>query len=75
MVSGKYLKLTGQRIKEVRLSKGVTQTDLGIDCDTTKAGISRIESGKNNLTIKTLLKIALALDVSIHDLLPEIKRE
>lgn len=71
MEKEKYLKAIGKKIKTIRESKGLTQDDLGFECGCTKNAISRMESGGNNFTIKTLLKIAEALDVSVHDLLPK----
>lgn len=65
-----YLRAVGKRIKEIRLSKKITQVELGYECGFDKPNMNRIEAGKNNLTVKTLLKISEALQVSIHDLLP-----
>jgi len=66
-----YLKRTGERIKEVRLQKKLSQVELGYLCGFDKPNMSRIESGGNNLTLKTLLKIAEALKVPIKDLMPD----
>lgn len=67
------LKKLGQRIQEIRISKGLTQVDLvgktKGKIDTTN--ISRIESGRTNPTIYTLYRLASALEVSINDLLNE----
>ena len=65
------LVLVGSRIKEIRISKGFSQVDLASripgNFDTTN--VSRIESGRTNCTLFTLLKIAQALEVEINDLL------
>ena len=53
----------------LRISKGIKQKDLAYDCGIEKQNLLRLESGKTNPTIKTLLKIAAALDVSVIDLL------
>lgn len=65
----------GARIKELRLSKEMTQNDLAARCDFEKASMSRIEAGKTNITILTLHKISKALNIDImeffkHDGLP-----
>ena len=63
MADKKFLMNLGARIKEIRLKKNLTQNDLAIQCNFEKASMSRIESGKANPTIKTLLRISQALDV------------
>lgn len=64
-----YIKKIGQNIKKIRQSKGISQVDLGYLCNFEKPNMQRIESGKTNPTIKTLLKISKALKVSLIDLL------
>lgn len=66
-----FLKNIGQRIREVRLSKNLTQLDLvsKIDGEVDPTNISRIESGRTNPTIYTLHRIAVALEVSLIELL------
>ena len=57
----------GRRIKTIRFAKKMTQNDLAIECDFEKASLSRIESGKTNITIRTLYKISKGLDVNIAE--------
>ena len=64
----KYIERLGQHIKELRKKKGISQIDLAYDCDFEKQNMRRIEAGKTNPTIKTLLKIAKALNISISEL-------
>jgi transcriptional regulator with XRE-family HTH domain len=61
----------GIRIKELRQKKEMTQNELAILCEFEKASMSRIESGKTNVTILTLRKISNALDVNISELFSE----
>ena len=58
----------GLRIKELRTLKGMTQSELAILCNFEKASMSRIESGKTNVSVLTLLKISNALEVRISEL-------
>lgn len=58
----------GEKIRSLRMKKNMTQNDLAIECDFEKASMSRIESGRSNPTVKTLLKISRALDVHIAEL-------
>jgi len=45
-------------IKEIRLSKKLTQQQLAVKAGIPRSVISRIESGKRNLTLETLMNIA-----------------
>lgn len=58
----------GERIKQHRLKKNMTQNDLATECNFEKASMSRIESGQSNPTIRTLHKICTALEIHIGDL-------
>jgi len=58
----------GERIKELRVKKNMTQNDLAIECEFEKASMSRLEAGRTNPTIRTLHKISTALDVQIVEL-------
>jgi transcriptional regulator with XRE-family HTH domain len=61
----KFLTSLGARIRELRLKKNLTQNELAMLCNFEKASMSRIESGKTNVTILTLKKISKALDVEL----------
>lgn len=67
MTQHEFLTSLGARIKELRLNKDISQKDLAKDCDFEKSNMSRIESGKTNITILTLYKISNALDTEIKD--------
>jgi transcriptional regulator with XRE-family HTH domain len=58
----------GQRIRELRESKGVSQQNLAAVCNFEKANLSRIEAGRTNPTISTLYKISQALETTISEL-------
>jgi putative transcriptional regulator len=58
----------GDRIKEIRVRKNMSQNDLAIECDFEKASMSRIESGQANPTVRTLYKICKALDIKMVEL-------
>ena len=55
----------GQRIKELRESKNISQQDLSALCNFEKSNMSRIESGRTNMTVGSLLKISQALNTSV----------
>ncbi len=53
----------GQRIKAIRKQKNMTQNALAMKCNFEKTNMSRLESGKSNITMRTLFKICKALDI------------
>jgi len=66
----KYLNHLGAKLREIRLSKSYSQSQLAIDTNMEISQISRIERGVLNTSVLTLLKIAVVLDVELSDLLP-----
>ena len=63
-----YLIALGKKIKEERLLKKLSQTEIAYRCGFDKSNFNTIESGKRNVTVSSLLKIAKALDISLIDL-------
>lgn len=58
----------GDRIKAVRLKRGLTQKQLGELCGMADSAIRRYESGRGNPTEKTIQRIADALLIRVSDL-------
>ena len=58
----------GNRIRELRESKGISQQNLAAVCNFEKANLSRIEAGRTNPTVSTLYKISQALEITISEL-------
>lgn len=71
MTDIKLLTVLGKRIKMLRLKKSMTQMELAMLCQFEKASMSRIESGKTNITISTLYKISKALDTEMVEFFKE----
>lgn len=63
------IKKIAANIKKIRLSKGLTVQELAWRCDIERSNMSRIESGRSNLTVKTLCVICRALNIELSDLL------
>jgi len=55
----------GSTIKELRIKRGLSQQELACILKVDKAYISRIENGKKNLTIRSLIKIAESLHTDL----------
>jgi transcriptional regulator with XRE-family HTH domain len=64
-----FLIQVASKIRLTRMKRGISQADLAQKCSYDKAAMSRIESGRVNLTILTLFKVSKALDVTIQDIL------
>ncbi|WP_247837483.1 helix-turn-helix transcriptional regulator [Bradyrhizobium sp. 200] len=57
-----------RRVRELRLSLKMSQRDLAEDAEMRQALISQIERGEANPTLDSVLRIAIALDVSFIEL-------
>lgn len=60
---------TGQRIRQFRIAKKMTQKELGALCEINEANIRKYESGRQKPKIETLKKIAAALNISELELM------
>jgi transcriptional regulator with XRE-family HTH domain len=63
-----YEKL-GNNIKRLRRQKNLSQEQLALEAKLDLTSVSEIESGLRNPSIKTLLKLAKALNTTPSDLL------
>ena len=59
----------GQNMKRIRTKKNMSQGDIARALEVDRGYISNIESGKKNLTLATVQKLANALGVSADELL------
>lgn len=59
----------GANIRRIRKAAGMTQEQLGEQLGVTQAAVRQMELRNSNPTIKSLKKVALALDVSVIELL------
>ena len=59
-------KRIGQKIRDARKAKGLTLKELGEKVGVSESVVGRYETGKQNLTIETLQKVADALGVSFN---------
>ena len=58
----------GRRIVELRSDKGWSQSDLARACNKDRQAIEKLENGKVNPTIYSLLEVAIALEVELKTL-------
>lgn len=62
-------KLVGDRIRQLRKEKRLSQEELGDKADLHYTHIGAIERGEKNWSIDTLVKVAGGLNVTVNDLL------
>lgn len=68
MLDEDFLKEFGFRLKLYRMRAKLTQANLGEMIDISEHRISQIENGKCNVTLKTVNKIADALNIQASKL-------
>lgn len=66
-----YIARIGEQIKIIRSRRGMIRKDLSKHSDVSERYLAQAETGKANISIALLWRIAHALDVEISDLLPE----
>ena len=63
----------GERIKQARKAKGISQRELGAILGCKQQNLAQYENGKRNMNVNSLLKIAEALHVPASSLIDEPK--
>jgi transcriptional regulator with XRE-family HTH domain len=58
----------GERIRALRLARGLTQDDLAAHCGLFRTYMSRIETGQANPTLTMVHALATSLEVDVADL-------
>ena len=65
-------KAFGQRVREIRLSQGLSQEALAHLAGIHRTGITRIEAASRSSTLDTVEKLASALKVTPRELIPDL---
>ena len=65
MTKEELKKKIGKRIIELRAQKGWSQADLARACEKDRQAIEKLENGKVNPTLYSLLEISKALEVPL----------
>jgi transcriptional regulator with XRE-family HTH domain len=68
-VNSEFIRKLGNRIREVRLEKGVSMKNLAYSCNIEYSQISRIERGLINTSVNNIYLISEVLEVDPKDLL------
>lgn len=73
-MSSKIFIRYGQIVRELRLSKNISQEILADLCGLHRTYISDVELGKRNVSLENIEKIAKALGVSLTKLFERIEK-
>ena len=63
-----FQKALGQRIKQLREDKNITQTELAYRCEIERSNMNRIESGNTNPSSFLVYTIAQKLEIELPEL-------
>ncbi len=66
-----YLRKLGERVRDARARHGMTRRMLAHDSGVSERYLAQLESGRGNLSIVLLRRVAAAIDVSISSLVSE----
>ena len=65
----------GKTIRQIRLSKNISQEKFADLCNLHRTYISDIELGKRNVSLENIGKMASALDMNISELFQEVESD
>lgn len=66
-------KRLGANIRAKRISLGISQDGLALECGVDRSYMGRIERGEVNITVEKLYQIAARLECEPASLLPSLK--
>ena len=69
MTKKKILIVFGDKVRELRKEKGLSQEELSFKADLHRTYIGMIERAEKNITLVNIEKIANALEISVNDLM------
>lgn len=58
----------GKRVKELRKNKGLSQEKFALLIDMDRTYFASVESGKRNISIENIVKIANGLNITLEEL-------
>jgi len=68
-----FLRHLGDRIRELRQARDLTQEELGEKCGLHRTFIGSVERGERNVSLLNLRQMAKSLRTSLADLLADLK--
>ena len=70
-MADQYLKDFGQHIRDIRLATGLSQEKFALKIGMDRTYYASVESGKRNISLLKIKKIADGFNVPINKLFPE----
>ncbi len=65
-----FLKRFGERLRDLRIAKKLTQEEVAVAAHFSRSYYTEIETGKRNISLLNLRRLAVCLDAKLSDLLP-----
>lgn len=62
----------GQKIKTLRTAKGYSQERIADAAGMGRTYMGRVERGEQNISIQNLIQLAIALNVEVGELVPQL---
>ena len=69
-----YLTLFGQRVRELCQKSGLSQEKFALKIEMDRTYFSSVESGKRNISLLNIKKIADGLEISVDKLFEDLKQ-
>ena len=66
---GEILKQLGERLRQQRLRNGLTQEELAEKAGFSRSYYTEVETGKRNISILNTVRLAVALNVPLKELM------
>ena len=63
----------GNRVKDLRRSRNLSQEKFALQIDMDRTYLASIESGKRNVSLENISKLASGLEISLEELFRGIK--
>lgn len=70
-----YVELIGNRVRALRAKRGMTRKDLSKHSEVSERYLAQLETGKANITLAVLWRIAEAFDIAFSELIPDKSRD
>lgn len=70
-----YIELIGNRVRALRAKRGMTRKDLSKHSEVSERYLAQLETGKANITLAVLWRIAEAFDIPFSELIPDKNRD
>lgn len=73
MASNDFVRDFGDRVRAIRLERGLSQEALADKAGLHRTAVSFVERALRSATLETVEKLAIALDVEASELMPKIR--